>query len=117
MDGIYDAIIFYYILVNYNLYTSNKSSTYEENGAPFVINYFDGTQASGILASDNLGIAGLTVINQTFAQVYTFPLDINDGLLGMGFSSLSVYNTPTPFENLFSQNQIEKNIFSFWINR
>ena len=105
-------------IANYNLYDPAKSSTYQANGAPFEIKYVDNAGATGTLCSDNLSMAGLTVLNQTFAQVETFPADgATDGMLGMGFSTgLAVSNSPTPFENLVVQNNLRP-VFSFWLNR
>lgn len=40
-----------------------------------------------------------------------------DGILGLGFSEISVNGIPTVFDNLINQKIIEKPTFSFWINR
>ena len=35
----------------------------------------------------------------------------------MGWRQISVNNMPTVFDNLFAQGLVEKNLFSFWLNR
>ena len=53
-------------------YDSSASSTYMANGTTFKIQYGSGAVA-GFLSADNLGVAGVTVQKQTFAEVTTEP--------------------------------------------
>ena len=102
------------------MYDSSKSSTYKPNGAEFSIAYGDGSQCTGTLCSDTVRLGDLAVTNQVFAQVNYFPTDQKysyDGLLGLGFETGAQSRSPTFFDNLFSQNQIKKKIFSFYLNR
>lgn len=43
--------------------------------------------------------------------------DKNDGLIGMGFDSLSQQNAPTPFHTLTKNSQCVSKVFAFWLNR
>lgn len=40
-----------------------------------------------------------------------------DGLLGMGFRTISVDNVETPFNNMILQKKVPEPVFSFWLNR
>jgi hypothetical protein len=39
-----------------------------------------------------------------------------DGLLGLGFPIISVYNEPTVLQNLVSQHKISENVFALKLN-
>jgi saccharopepsin len=38
-----------------------------------------------------------------------------DGILGMAFDSISVGQTPTPFQLLMEQGQIKEGVFAFYL--
>jgi hypothetical protein len=38
-----------------------------------------------------------------------------DGILGLGFTSISIDGTTTPFENLIKQNKLDQPLFSFYL--
>ncbi|KAF4344779.1 endothiapepsin precursor [Fusarium beomiforme] len=82
-----------------NRYNASKSTSCEQmTGAKWVIEYGDGSGASGHVVKDTVSIGGLSVdaqavqvadkVHESFAQQQ----DV-DGLLGLGFSSI---NTITP---------------------
>jgi saccharopepsin len=64
------------------------------------------------------------VKGQTFAEISTVsfgPLNIAfavgkfDGLLGLGFNTISQYHIPTPFEQMVSQKLVDENLFAFYL--
>jgi hypothetical protein len=55
-------------------------------------------------------------INKDIRIKCTVNIIFSKGILGMAFSSLS-NGIPTFFENLYAQNKIDENVFSFWFNR
>ena len=67
-------------------------------------------------------VAGLAVKGQTFAEAttqpgITFVAAKFDGILGMGFDTISVDHVPTVFHDMVLQNLVAKPIFSFYLNR
>ncbi|KAH8356413.1 hypothetical protein KR084_012217 [Drosophila pseudotakahashii] len=91
-------------------YYPKKSSTFVKNGKKFAIQYGAGALA-GILAEDTVRIAGLATDNQTFAMSTKEPGDVFttetfDGILGMGFRSISVDNVQPLVQNMCAQKVI-----------
>ena len=77
---------------------------------------------SGAVCRDKVCVAGVCVKDQAFAEATkepgpTFLVGKFDGILGLGFKSLSVYQLPTVFDNMVSQGVVDQPVFSFWINR
>lgn len=105
----------------HSTYNSGKSSTYKANGKPLEITYGKGSM-KGFLSEDNLALAGLTVKGQVFGEAtsipgITFVVAKFDGLLGMGFQTISQDNVVTPFQNMVDQKLVSDPVFSFYLNR
>ncbi|XP_020813270.1 lysosomal aspartic protease [Drosophila serrata] len=95
---------------NHNRYRPGKSSTFVKMGTKFAIEYGSGA-VQGVLAKDRVGVAGLSVANQTFAMTTkepgsTFVDALFDGILGLGYQSISVDNVRTLVQNMCSQSVI-----------
>lgn len=103
-------------------YDHDKSSTYGEDGKDFEIMYGSGS-VSGFFSSDDVTVADDLVIDgQRFAEIQdagglglAYSIGKFDGILGLGFTSISIDGTPTPFENLIKQNKLDQPIFSFYL--
>lgn len=102
-------------------YSSSESSTYRANNTDMSIQYGSGSM-KGFLSTDSLNVGGIVVKNQTFGEAtrlpgITFVMAKFDGILGMGFESISVDNVRTVFGNMIEQRLVPKPIFSFWLSR
>ncbi|KAL3688630.1 hypothetical protein R1sor_014939 [Riccia sorocarpa] len=102
-------------------YKSGRSSTYEEDGTSFSIQYGSGSMA-GFLSQDTLTIGDLRIKNQVFAEAtkepgVAFVAAKFDGILGLGFKEISVDRVTPPWYNILDQNLVQEPVFSFWLNR
>lgn len=123
---------------NHKQFNSRASTTYVDRGqkiqltyvgcsSSFVSSYLiplflkGSGQADGDLAQDVVSMQGLTVLNQSFVAVSSESSDFidepTDGLIGMGFSSISFSKKPTFFENLIQSRTISKPEFSLHLAR
>jgi len=105
----------------HNRYDNEQSSTYQENGTDFEIHYGSGSM-SGFVSGDKVCVAEVCVEGQLFAEAthepgLAFLAAKFDGILGMGFYSISVNGITTVFDNMVDQNLVEAPKFSFWLNR
>ncbi|KAL4613472.1 cathepsin D-like [Arapaima gigas] len=111
----------YLACTNHKKYNSSKSRTYVRNGADFSILYGSGS-AYGFLSQDTCRIGSITVPKQVFAEATKLPGTAFyyahfDGILGMGYPSISVDGVVPVFDNIMQQKKLRKNIFSFYLNR
>lgn len=98
-----------------------KSSTYVKNGTEFKIQYGSGP-VSGYFAKDSVHIAGITVDGQDFAEITDasglgigYKLGKFDGILGLGFDSISVGGVNSPFHNMVNQGLLDEPVFAFYL--
>jgi len=105
-----------------NKYDHGKSSSYTADGKDFDIMYGSGS-VSGFFSTDDVTLAESLVIDaQRFAEVQdagglgvAYYLGKFDGILGLGFTSISIDGTTTCFENLIRQNKLDQPIFAFYL--
>jgi len=105
-----------------NKYDSDASHTFVEDGSDFSIQYGSGA-VSGVFAEDSVILADdIEVKNQKFATIhdaagmgiaYTFAYF--DGILGLGFDSISVGGVETVFHQAIEQGAVEKPMFAFYL--
>lgn len=105
----------------HNKYHSERSKTYVQNNTKFEIRYGTGS-LTGFLSQDTVTLASLAVQNQLFAEAtsqpgLTFVAAKFDGILGMAFRTISVDGVETVMNNMYKQNLIPRNAFSFWLDR
>ncbi|ORX50169.1 rhizopuspepsin II [Hesseltinella vesiculosa] len=101
-------------------YDPTKSSTYQKEGKSWSISYGDGSSASGITGLDTVNLGGLAITNQRIElaqqESASFGQDPVDGLLGLGFDTIStVAGTKTPVDSLIAQNLISKPVFGVFL--
>ncbi|CAD7092986.1 unnamed protein product [Hermetia illucens] len=108
------------ICTPHNRYNSAASSTYVKNGESFFIAYGTG-ELEGFLSKDTVTIAGLSVKGQTFAEATSlaemFQYVKFDGILGLGYTSISQDNVTPVLYNMYSQKLIKSPVFSFYLKR
>ena len=134
-------MLFCVLSERHNKYDSTKSSTYTKDGRDFSIQYGTGAM-KGFVSVDKVCVAGVCVDNQGFAEAVkepgiTFVAAKFDGILGMGWSTISVDGLwvtetindikqevekssvyrPTVFDSMIAQNSVEAPVFSFYLNR
>jgi len=106
-------------------YSEAKSKTYEKDGRQYKVQYGSGP-VEGVFSKDTVTVGGVDVKGQLFAEVSKVsfgPLNIAfaagkfDGLLGLGFKSISQYQIPTPFEAMIDQKLIDEPVFAFYLQQ
>lgn len=103
----------------HNKYDSSSSSTYQKNGSEFEIRYGSGS-LSGFVSQDNVKIGDLEIENQHFAEAteepgLAFIFGKFDGILGLGFDTISVNKMVPPFYNLVNQKKVDEPVFAFYL--
>lgn len=121
----------------HNEYNANASSTKTDSPDQFSIAYGDGSSVQGPVYRDTVTVAGLSATQQResssdggrpeleltavgptdFASATSvsasFTGDPGDGVLGMGYESISNIGETPFFNTLFEQGVVSQNVFSF----
>lgn len=100
-------------------YDSSESSTFTKNGSEFAIRYGSG-EVSGFISEDTLLIGDLKVKKQLFGETtnepgLAFAFGRFDGILGLGYDTISVNHIPPPFYNMIDQGLLDENVFAFYL--
>jgi len=102
-------------------FDSSKSSTYIKNGTEFRIQYGSGPVA-GYFSQESVTIGGVKVKSQDFAEINDasglgigYKLGKFDGILGMGFDTISVGGVKSPFHNMMVQGLLDEPVFAFYL--
>lgn len=100
-------------------YDSSSSSTYKQNGTDFDIQYGSGS-LSGFVSNDVLSIGDLKIKNQDFAEATSepglaFAFGKFDGILGLGYDTISVKQMVPPFYQMVNQGLLDDPVFAFYL--
>ncbi|KAJ3556038.1 hypothetical protein NM688_g2248 [Phlebia brevispora] len=107
----------------HNVYHAEHSNTSKALFKPFRLSYGDGSFVAGLQYTETVSISNITVENQTMgsASLYSEGFGPNafpaDGLMGMGFQSISEYKATPVFQNLVSQNKTDDAVFAFKLTK
>ncbi|NXX79789.1 CATEA protein, partial [Urocolius indicus] len=102
-------------------FKSFQSDSYEHKGETFSLQYGTG-QLLGVAGKDTLQISNISIKGQDFGESVfepglTFALAHFDGVLGLGYPSLSVDNSLPVFDSIMNQQLVEEPVFSFYLKR
>lgn len=100
-------------------YDHSSSSTYKSNGSEFEIRYGSGS-LSGYVSQDTFRIGDLTVKHQDFAEATSepglaFAFGRFDGIMGLGYDTISVNKIVPPFYNMLDQGLLDDPVFAFYL--
>lgn len=100
-------------------YDHEQSSTYKKNGSEFSIQYGSGSM-KGYISQDTLKISDLEITNQDFAEAteepgLAFAFGKFDGILGLGYDTISVNHIVPPVYNAINSGLLDNPQFSFYL--
>jgi saccharopepsin len=98
-------------------YDSSASSSYKANGSEFSIQYGSGSM-EGFVSQDTLNIGDLSIKGQDFAEAtkepgLAFAFGKFDGILGLGYDTISVNHITPPFYSMINKGLLDSPVFSF----
>lgn len=101
-------------------YDHSSSSSYKKNGTSFEIRYGSGS-LSGYVSQDTFQIGDLKVKNQDFAEATSepglaFAFGRFDGIMGLGYDTISVNKIVPPFYNMLDQGLLDEPVFAFYLS-
>jgi len=100
-------------------YDASSSSTYKANGSEFEIHYGSGS-LKGYMSQDTVTIGDLSIKHQDFAEAteepgLAFAFGRFDGILGLGYDTISVNKVVPPFYNMVDQGLLDEPVFAFYL--
>ncbi|KAL8663082.1 MAG: hypothetical protein Q9168_008150 [Polycauliona sp. 1 TL-2023] len=103
----------------HSTYDSSSSSTYKKNGSDFEIRYGSGS-LSGFVSQDTVKIGDLKIKHQDFAEATSepglaFAFGRFDGIMGLGYDTISVNQIVPPFFQMINQGLLDDPVFAFYL--
>ncbi|KAH9984826.1 aspartic peptidase domain-containing protein [Russula vinacea] len=103
--------------LGHTLYDPSSSSTSNDLEKTFSLGYLDGSTVNGVEYTDDVAIAGVVAKSQTLGAATQYSTGFGkanfppDGLMGMGFPSISVYQASPVFQTLISEGKLASPVF------
>ncbi|KAI0785249.1 aspartic peptidase domain-containing protein [Abortiporus biennis] len=103
----------------HQIYNPSLSTSSVDRRKGFSLSYGDGSMVSGRQFTDTVTVAGLTATKQALGVAATYSSGFArgrfppDGILGMGYQTISQYNTPPFFQTLVSEKKPTQPVFAF----
>ncbi|KAL9054182.1 MAG: hypothetical protein Q9162_004290 [Coniocarpon cinnabarinum] len=103
----------------HNKYDHSSSKTYRPNGTDFEIRYGSGS-VKGYISQDDMQIGEIKVKKQDFGEVtqepgLAFAFGRFDGILGLGYDTISVDRVVPPFYQMVNQGLVDEAKFAFYL--
>lgn len=100
-------------------YNHDSSSTYKANGTEFAIRYGSGS-LEGYISQDTLQLGDLVIPKQDFAEAtnepgLAFAFGKFDGILGLGYDTISVDKVVPPMYQALNQGLLDSAQFAFFL--
>ncbi len=100
-------------------YDSSSSTSYKKNGTNFEIRYGSGS-VEGFISQDTVQIGDLKIKKQDFGEATSepglaFAFGRFDGILGLGYDTISVDQVVPPFYNMINQKLLDEPVFAFYL--
>jgi len=100
-------------------YDHSASTSYVANGTEFEIRYGSGS-LSGYTSKDTVRVGDLEIKEQVFAEAVSepglaFAFGRFDGILGMGYDTISVNGIVPPFYEMVNQGLVDDPVFAFYL--
>ncbi|KAI9676928.1 MAG: Vacuolar protease A [Caeruleum heppii] len=100
-------------------FDSSSSSTFKKNGSSFEIRYGSGS-LSGFVSQDTVTLGDLKIKHQDFAEATSepglaFAFGRFDGIMGLGYDTISVNKIVPPFYNMLDQGLLDEPVFAFYL--
>ena len=100
-------------------YDHSDSSSYKKNGSDFAIRYGSGS-VEGYISQDTVQIGDLKIKNQLFGEATSepglaFAFGRFDGILGLGYDTISVNGISPPFYSAIEQGLLDEPVFAFYL--
>jgi len=100
-------------------YDHSDSSSYKKNGSDFAIRYGSGS-VEGYISQDTVQIGDLKIKNQLFGEATSepglaFAFGRFDGIMGLGYDTISVNGIRPPFYSAIDQGLLDEPVFAFYL--
>ncbi|KAI1321757.1 hypothetical protein EDD11_000033 [Mortierella claussenii] len=103
----------------HNSFNPTKSSTFQQDGRPWNISYGDNSNAGGMLGSDIVNVGGIAVrqtVGLTTNESPEFGKSPEDGIFGLGFSTIeSVNGVQTFMDSAIAANILTQPVVSVFL--